>query len=105
MRESAGSIGGASVKFSHSVNVGKTLLGIPESVLAELQRIGAMTMMDSEGEDWYPGLVLWLNGEHPVRILGEITREQFNQKVLACGVRKEWLKVPPSTRFWEISID
>lgn len=93
--------------FDKSGAVGRALFGIPERVLGEIQRIGAMTMAagPNEGRDWFPGLVLELNGLHRVVIGREITREEWRERVRRAGVDPAWLDVPTGTRFWEFSAD
>ncbi len=59
--------------FEISINRGRELLGIPEDILADIQAIGAIAgTMSGDGEPWVPGLVLILNGEHPITVLREI---------------------------------
>ena len=68
----------------------------------DIERIGAV--IDNQTTKIRPGAIAIVAGQ-PFVIVRQITRREFEIRVVASGVDLDWLNAPVDSLFWEVSTD
>ena len=66
----------------------------------DVERLRAI--VDNQTAEIKPGMVFPLAGQ-PFVIVRQLTRQEFENRVIECGVDAVWLNAPADVLFWEVS--